>query len=358
MPQNSPRLNLPFLQPSQAQKHVTHNEALRLLDLIVQLSVVSTNATNPPVAPEQGEVHALGASPTGDWAGQAGMLAAWLDNGWHFVTPYTGWRIWDENGGRLKIWDGGAWIELPLVSQNLDGVGIATVYDSTNRLSVRSHATLFSHDGGGHQLKINKASTNDTASLVFQSNWTGHAEMGLAGNTGFSIKVSPDGSTWTEALSLDPTTGIASGSAVQAGPDDTTAGRLMRADYGYGPGNLLGAVAENAGVPTGAVIERGTTANGDYVRFADGTQICTATLPALGCTTAEGALFASTSASWDFPITFAAGTAVTITGAGGSASRFVGFDAPTGTQVTFKVLSAAADATPLPPTAIAIGRWF
>jgi hypothetical protein len=350
-------LNLPFLQPSQAQKHVTHNEALRQLDLITQLSVATTNATTPPAVPDQGEVHALGAAPTGDWTGQAGKLAAWLDNAWHFVTPGMGWRAWDETTGQLKIWDG-AWVDPPVATQNLDGVGIATGHDSTNRLSVRSPATLLSHDGGGHQLKINKANAGDTASLLFQSNWTGHAEMGLSGNTGFAIKVSPDGSTWTDALSLDPTTGTASGAAVQASADDTTPGRLMRADYGYGPGNLLGVVTQSSAAPTGAVIERGSNANGDYVRFADGTQICTVSLTATGCTTAEGALFASDAEVWDFPVVFAAGSTVAVSGSGGAIARFMGFDAPTDTQVRFKVLSTADDAEALVPTATAIGRWF
>ncbi len=358
MSQNSPRFNLPFLQPSQAQKHVTHNEALRQLDLITQLSVATTNASTPPAVPDQGEVHALGAAPTGDWTGQAGKLAAWLDNAWHFVTPGTGWRAWDESAGQTKIWDGAAWIDPPVATQNLNGMGIATSYDSTNRLSVRSPATLLSHDGGGHQLKINKANAGDTASLLFQSNWTGHAEMGLSGNTSFAIKVSPDGSTWTDALSFDPTTGAASGAAIQTSADDITAGRLMRADYGYGPGNLLGVAAQNGGTPTGAVIERGSNANGDYVRFADGTQICTVSLAATGCTNAEGALFASGAAVWDFPVSFAAGSTVAVSGSGGAATRFMGFDAPTDAQVGFKVLSTVSDATALAPTATAIGRWF
>ena len=42
----------------------------------------------------------------------------------------------------------------------------------------------------------------------------------------------------------------------------------------YGKNNVLGPVSQSAGVPTGAVIERGSNANGEYLRFADGTQIC------------------------------------------------------------------------------------
>ncbi|WP_281995136.1 DUF2793 domain-containing protein [Ruegeria faecimaris] len=358
MSQNSPRLDLPFLQPSQAQKHVTHNEALRALDLIVQLSVASTNASVPPAVPEQGEIHALGANPTGDWAAQPGALAAWLDDAWHFVTPGIGWRTWDEQANRLKIWDGADWSEPQVATQNLDGLGIATGYDGTNRLSVRSPATLLSHDGAGHQLKINKAAAGDTASLLFQSNWVGHAEMGLSGNTGFSIKVSADGGSWTEALSFDPATGTASGSAIQNDAEDITAGRLMRADYGYCPGNLLGSVSETAGVPTGAVVERGSTANGEYVRFADGTQICTGVLTATDCVNAEGSLYSSAETAWSFPAAFASGTSPSVGGSGGATSRFIGLGAATETQVPFKVLSASSDTSSLSPTVIATGRWF
>ena len=39
--------------------------------------------------------------------------------------------------------------------------------------------------------------------------------------------------------------------------------------------NILGTVSESGGVPTGAIIERGSNANGEFVRYADGTQICT-----------------------------------------------------------------------------------
>lgn len=358
MPQNSPRLDLPYLQPAQAQKHVTHNEALRALDLVVQLSVTTLNATNPPAAPGQGEIHALGTSPTGVWSGQAGKLAAWLDNAWHFMAPGTGWRAWDLSSDQIKVWDGAAWIDPPVSTQNLSGVGIATGSDSTNRLAVRSPATLLTHEGGGHQLKINKAGSGDTASLLFQSNWTGHAEMGLSGNTDFSIKVSPDGSNWTEALRIDATTGIASGTSIQNNAEDTTPGRLMRADYGYGPGNVLGVVSESGGTPGGAVIERGSNANGDYVRFADGTQICTATLNPAGATSATGTLFASGAATWVYPIAFAPGTSPVLSGNGGGNTRFLGFDAPSDAQVIYQVMSAMSDATALAPSAMAVGRWF
>ena len=54
MTDTSPILKMPYIQPSQAQKHVTHNEALRLLDAIVQLVVLTHDQNSPPATPEEG----------------------------------------------------------------------------------------------------------------------------------------------------------------------------------------------------------------------------------------------------------------------------------------------------------------
>jgi len=42
----------------------------------------------------------------------------------------------------------------------------------------------------------------------------------------------------------------------------------------YSRDNILGTVSESSGVPTGAIIESGSNSNGEYVKYADGTQIC------------------------------------------------------------------------------------
>ena len=233
MPDTSALLGLPYLMPSQAQKHVTHNEALRLLDLLVQTGLDGVGSDTPPAVPAEGETHALGAAPTGDWAGQAGQIASFADGAWMFVAPQVGWRAWDKPAGLLRVWDGAAWA--PVQKDEVAQLGVNASADATNRLTVSAPATLLNNSGAGHQLKINKAGSTDTASLLFQSGWTGHAEMGLAGDTDFSIKVSPDGGAWAEALRFDGATGLASGAAVQAGPTDDGAGKLMGAGaFGLG----------------------------------------------------------------------------------------------------------------------------
>lgn len=196
----SPVLSLPLIQPSQAQKHVTHNEALRVLDVLVQLTVASADDTAPPVAAVDGDRHIVASGATGDWAGQDHMIAL-LENGvWQFFAPLEGWRADVTATAAQMRFDGSTWVAVTPDTSNLSVVGVNTSADATNRLAVSSDAVLLSHAGASHQLKVNKASAADTASLLFQDNWSGRAEMGLAGNDDFSVKTSLDGSAWNNTI--------------------------------------------------------------------------------------------------------------------------------------------------------------
>lgn len=204
MSQTSTRLDLPYIQPAQAQKHVTHNEAIELLDLIVQLTLEAVEATAPPPAPQEGQTWAIGTGATGDWASHDNTLASFRGGGWLYASPLEGWQAYVVGDGQIRVYDGANWVAIgggTVSFENLPGVGINAMSDSTNRLSVSADATLLNNAGSGHQLKVNKAASGDTASLLFQSAFSGRAEMGLAGNDDFAIKVS-DGTSWFNGLTV------------------------------------------------------------------------------------------------------------------------------------------------------------
>ncbi|HHI70053.1 MAG TPA: DUF2793 domain-containing protein [Rhodobacteraceae bacterium] len=209
MSDNSANLSLPYILPSQAQKHVTHNEGMRRLDALVQLSVISASETSPPASPSEGDRYILPNSSTGAWAGQDGKIAVYEQNNWAYYTPRSGWTAWIADIGEQRVYDGTSWAltTAPANFQNLEYVGISTTADTINRLAVSSEATLLSHASAGHQLKINKAADTDTASLLFQTNWAGRAEMGTVADDNFTIKVSNDGNNFREAISIDNSSG-------------------------------------------------------------------------------------------------------------------------------------------------------
>lgn len=90
------RLALPLLATAQAQKEMTHNEALALLDIAVQPVVEAVAPAAIPAAPQPGQCWIVGAGATGDWAGHAGAIAAWTQGGWRFVAPFTGMTVWSR----------------------------------------------------------------------------------------------------------------------------------------------------------------------------------------------------------------------------------------------------------------------
>src|SRR5690606_32974536 len=112
--------------------------------------------TAPPGDPADGDRYIVGAGATGDWAGWDLNVALRTDGAWLRLPPRNGWRVWVEDESLLLAWDGPAWIAAGLTDP-APQLGINTSADATNRLAVAAPASLFTHDGNGHQLKINKA---------------------------------------------------------------------------------------------------------------------------------------------------------------------------------------------------------
>lgn len=147
----------------------------------------------------------MAAQASGDWAGHAGEIAVAETGGWAFVAPLVGWQGYVQDEATHVVFDGTAWVVADSGAtefQNLSLMGVGTTADATNPLSVAGDATLLTHDVADHRLKINKAAAGNTASMVFQSGFTGHAEMGLAGSDDFDIRVSPDGASWASAMTV------------------------------------------------------------------------------------------------------------------------------------------------------------
>jgi hypothetical protein len=213
---DTPNLGLPFIEGSQAQKHVTHNEALRILDAAIQVAVLDLTRTAPPSSPAEGERHVVAAGATGAWAGHGNAIASWQDGAWAFLVARTGWCIWSVADNVVFVFDGTHWRDqrdLPVTLDNAVHVGINTTASSPNLLSVKSNAVLLTAipvaDGGSGdaRLQISKESAAKTASVFFSDAFSGRAEFGLIGSDAFKLKVSADGSAWVEAFNIDQTTG-------------------------------------------------------------------------------------------------------------------------------------------------------
>ena len=208
-------LLLPYILAAQAQKHVTHNEALRLLDGLVQLSVLDRDLTAPPGSPSDGDRYIVASGGTGDWASWDLNVALFTDGTWLRLPPRAGWRAWVENEGLLLVYDGSAWIStIPDVSQNMALLGLGTAADAANPFSAKLNAALWTAktvaEGGNGDLfyTMNKEAAGDDLGLTLQTNFVTKALVGLFGSDRFRLAVSTDGSTFFDGMTVDNANGI------------------------------------------------------------------------------------------------------------------------------------------------------
>lgn len=117
----------------------------------------------------------------------------------------------------------------------------------------------------------------------------------------------------------------AMGKQLAAAADEAAA--LADLPNAYHRGNILGTVSQSGGTPTGAIIERGSNANGEYIRWADGTQICyrVSRLPAVAVNngTSVTCVFAAAFANTNYRIQYSAMTEI---GSGGQSATGAVYD--------------------------------
>lgn len=109
MSSETARLQMGLVQPAQAQKHVTVNEALMRLDGMVSLVLESVSQPVPPGTVLDGQCWGVPSQAQGAWAGQAGRIALGINGGWVFVPPRRGMRAFIADQGASAIHDGTSW---------------------------------------------------------------------------------------------------------------------------------------------------------------------------------------------------------------------------------------------------------
>ncbi|KQZ14295.1 hypothetical protein ASD44_09590 [Mesorhizobium sp. Root554] len=129
----------------------------------------------------------------------------------------------DEVSGLPEALDAKLPVAGGTITGNL-GVGGAAA-DDTNRLAVTTPAVLFNRETDDIRAIVNKQAAGNTASFLFQTGFSGRAEIGLTGDDDFHFKVSLDGSTFHEGLVIDAATGAVRPQARNVADMPSAAGR-------------------------------------------------------------------------------------------------------------------------------------
>jgi len=238
-------LLLPYILAAQAQKHVTHNEALRLLDAMVQLSVLDRDLTAPPASPADGDRYIVASSATGLWAGWDLNVAFWIDGVWLRLVPRPGWLAWVADEATLFVWDGSVWDSVGVPQDVSDAVfSLVNSADPTKR-------ALFSLTG---------ITTGTTRTFTLPN--TSSELAILAGTQTFS-----GNKTFTGTLTASGTVTV-SAAAASIGTATTTA------TYGMGTGATTTGVTKTVNLGTGGASGSTTVVNiGSATAGASGTTV-------------------------------------------------------------------------------------
>lgn len=137
MSELSARLGLPFLVPGQGQKDVTHNEALLMLDMLVQPVVQSASRSVPPDAAAEGQCWLVPMEADGTWVGRAGALACWTAGGWRYATASEGWSVWVAEEGFTLRRHNGVWQRFPAPSAPVPSPVGGNIVDEEARSAIR-----------------------------------------------------------------------------------------------------------------------------------------------------------------------------------------------------------------------------
>ncbi len=145
----SSRLGLPFLHSGQAQKEVSHNEALKRLDFLVQPIVQALAPAVIPPTPVEGQCWIVGSGASGLWSGHDAHLACWSDGGWRFAAPFEAMTCWSVADGCFVQFGTSGWIkgEISARSVKIGGVQLvgsrqAAIVNPSGGSSVDTEARL------------------------------------------------------------------------------------------------------------------------------------------------------------------------------------------------------------------------
>lgn len=187
---NTARLRLPMILSSQAQKEVTHNAALNVLDVFMRPTVLEMAKDTPPVSPTAGDCYIVGGSPSGVFVDHEDEIACYTDNGWIFATPFKWLDVVNEDDDTRYVYDGSAWVPYGLLMR-----------DTGEYLRVE-HLQ--------EDITVSGASTNSTIEipdrgLVIAANV--RVTTAITGATGFDVGVSGDATRYGSgiAIALDST---------------------------------------------------------------------------------------------------------------------------------------------------------
>jgi hypothetical protein len=217
----------------------------------------------------------------------------------------SGSLYFNSTDNEMRVYDGSMWISASSAGiQTMDkfrytASSSQTVFtgadDGSDVMALNVGAEIVTLNGVVLEQGTDYTATTNTITLTAGASAGDELNVFAFGNFTVADTVSASaGGTFQNNVTVNGT--------VTAGNITDNSGNTYQKD------NILGVVSQSGGVPTGAIIERGSNANGEFVKYADGTLICTykgVYVDSSGATLSNIAGYHK-SVSYGFPAVFAA----------------------------------------------------
>ncbi|ARB06122.1 ribonuclease III [Dinoroseobacter phage vB_DshS-R5C] len=200
----TPNFSIPEIQSNQAQKHVTANEAFTVIDAAMDRTVVSAAVSTPPGSPSEGDKYIVASGATGDWSGNVGSVACYIDATWIFFTPKEGWEYYDLNTSTMLRYTGSAWEEAPVgsflsLTANGAGVKLSSIEEELTSLSGATVTSSAAFPNQSLMLSVSlRVTTSITGATSFDCGDSGSASrfggsLGITAGTTNQGTIGPTG---------------------------------------------------------------------------------------------------------------------------------------------------------------------
>jgi hypothetical protein len=311
MTDNTQRMALPELTAAQQAVFATWNQALTQLDATIDMYVLDISVDTPPASPVDGDTYGIGASPTGDWASNAGQIAYWIGSAWQFFIPFNGQLAFLASTSMLNVYLDGTWTAVGYtdVAGFVTETGTQTLSNKTfsGNLNVYTNGGRVSITSGSAPLSVISALFHvvnqdaNTCAIRATSYWNGSTATPYTNNDNSLWEVYNDvasdsgnrswAGSFANAYNNIPAgvtdsgtrTGIIGWAVSVALPDYTHAGTLEEQCGCYGVAGFQG-----SGSATTAVINNATGVRGFIYNDSAGATIVNAKAGAFMTTPSTG----------------------------------------------------------------------
>ncbi len=134
---STPRHLLPYLVVGQAQKEITHNQALVRIDALLH-PLIEAELSAPPGAlteSQAGKCWLVGSGATAEWVSKQKHIACWDGSGWQFITPMDSMRLFNKAIGSEMAFKYGAWVSnTPILNASGGSIVDVEARNSVNQL--------------------------------------------------------------------------------------------------------------------------------------------------------------------------------------------------------------------------------